>query len=48
MAIESLNLTEVASSDTPANPTLGPVALAVTMIRASSVLFGDEILQAHT
>ena len=48
IAIDTLNLAKEATSSTPANHVFGPVALLVTMIRVSSFLFGDEMLQAHT
>ena len=47
-AIDALNLAKEATSSTPANPVFGPVALLVTMIRVSSLLFSGEMLQAHT
>ena len=48
MAIDALNLAKEASNSTPANPVFGPVALLITMIRVSSFLFRDEMLQTHT
>ena len=48
MAIDTPNLAKEATSSTPANPVFGPAAFLVTMIRVSSFLFDDEMLQAHT
>ena len=48
MAIDALNLAKEASSSTPASPVFGPIALFLTMIRVSSFIFSDEMLQVHT
>ena len=48
VAIDGLNIAKEASSSTPAGPVFGPVAMLLTMIRVSSFLFHDEMLQAHT
>ena len=47
MAINGLNIAKEATSTTPVNPVFGSVAALLTMIRVSSVLFCDEIYQAH-
>ena len=48
MAITGLNIAKEATSTTPVNPVFGSVAILLTMIRVSSLLFRDEMLQAHT
>ena len=48
MAINGLNIAKEATNTTPVNPVFGSVATLLTMIRVSSVLFHNEIYQAHT
>jgi len=48
MAIDGLNLTKEALSATPAKAIFGSVAILLTMIRVSSLLFCYEICPAHT
>ena len=48
MAINGLNIMKEATNTTPVNPVFGSVAALLTMIRVSSVLFRDELYQAHT
>ena len=48
IAINGLNIMKEATSTTPVNPVFGSVAILLTMIRVSSVLFRDEMHQAHT
>ena len=47
-AIDVLNLAKDATSTTPINPVFGSVATLLTMIRVSSLLFREEMFQAHT
>ena len=48
VAIDGLNLAKEISSIAPANAVFGTVAILLTMIRASFLLFYDGMLQAHT
>ena len=43
MAIDGLNIAKEATSTTPVNPVFGAVAILLTMIRVSPLLFRDEI-----
>ena len=47
-AIDGLNLVKEVSSITPAKAVFGTVAILLTMIRVSFLLFYDGMLQAHT
>ena len=47
VAINSLNIAKEAASTTPVNPIFGSVAALLITIRVSSVLFRDEMYQAH-
>ena len=48
VAIDGLNLAKEISSITPAKAVFGSVAILLTMIRVSFLLFHDGISQAHT
>ena len=45
IAIDGLNIAKEATSTTPVNPVFGSVAILLTMIRVSSLVFRDEMLQ---
>jgi len=47
VAIDGLNLAKEISSITPAKAVFGSVAILLTMIRASFLLFRHEIFQAY-
>jgi len=47
VAIDGLNLAKEISSITPAKAVFGSVAIILTMIRVSFLLFYDGIPQAH-
>ena len=48
VAIEGLNLAKEVSSATPAKAVFGSVAILLTMIRVSFLLFCDETFQVYT
>ena len=48
VAIDGLNLAKEASTIAPAKAVFATVAILLTMIRVSSLLFCDEMHQVHT
>jgi len=48
VAIDGLNLAKELSSATPAKAVFGSVAILLTMIRVSLLLFCNETSQVHT
>ena len=47
LAIDGLNLAKEVASITPAKAAFGAVAILLTMIRVSLLVFCNEVLQAH-